>query len=322
MKTEILSKLKNSDGYVSGQELCESLQVSRTAVWKVINQLREEGYIIEALNNKGYRIVATPDILSKSEIESSISPDYDIIYLDEVDSTNNYAKLVAERGAKNQTLVVSDTQTAGKGRRGRNFISPKGVSIFMTLLLRPEILPQKASQITIVAAMAVRDGIMKSTGMDCNIKWPNDIICGGKKLCGILTEMSCEMQSVNYVVVGIGINVNNTVFPEDIEKVATSIKLETGVDTQRSVLIASVMEAFDKYYTLFLKTGDLSLIKGKYNEHLINAGKTVNVISTNGSYEAIAIEMDDDGELIVKKDGVLTKVLSGEVSVRGVYGYV
>lgn len=322
MKTEILSKLKNSDGYVSGQELCESLQVSRTAVWKVINQLREEGYIIEALNNKGYRIVATPDILSKSEIESSISPDYDIIYLDEVDSTNNYAKLVAERGAKNQTLVVSDTQTAGKGRRGRNFISPNGVSIFMTLLLRPEILPQKASQITIVAAMAVRDGIMKSTGMDCNIKWPNDIICGGKKLCGILTEMSCEMQSVNYVVVGIGINVNNTVFPEDIEKVATSIKLETGVDTQRSGLIASVMEAFDKYYTLFLKTGDLSLIKGKYNKHLINAGKTVNVISTNGSYEAIAIEMDDDGELIVKKDGVLTKVLSGEVSVRGVYGYV
>ncbi len=322
MKTEILSKLKNSDGYVSGQELCESLQVSRTAVWKVINQLREEGYIIEALNNKGYRIVATPDILSKSEIESSISPDYDIIYLDEVDSTNNYAKLVAERGAKNQTLVVSDTQTAGKGRRGRNFISPNGVSIFMTLLLRPEILPQKASQITIVAAMAVRDGIMKSTGMDCNIKWPNDIICGGKKLCGILTEMSCEMQSVNYVVVGIGINVNNTVFPEDIEKVATSIKLETGVDTQRSGLIASVMEAFDKYYTLFLKTGDLSLIKAKYNEHLINAGKTVNVISTNESYEAIAIEMDDEGELIVKKDGVLTKVLSGEVSVRGVYGYV
>ncbi len=322
MKTEILAKLKQSQDYVSGQELCTQLNVTRTAVWKVINQLRDEGYIIEAVKNKGYKIAQSPDILSKSEIESSRLEGYSVEYLDETDSTNNHAKLIAEKGAANKTLVVSDAQSAGKGRRGRSFDSPKGVSIFMSLLLRPDIIPNKASMITIVAAMAVREGIEKATGLLCSIKWPNDIICNGKKVCGILTEMSCEMQSVNYVVVGIGINVNNAVFPKEIENIATSIKLETKESSCRSQIISEVIKGFEKYYCLFLKSQDLSLLKEEYNKYLVNVDNKVRVIGTNGDYEAIAKGIDDDGELIVNKDGKPTKVLSGEVSVRGVYGYV
>lgn len=322
MKTEILAKLKQSQDYVSGQELCTQLNVTRTAVWKVINQLRDEGYIIEAVKNKGYKIAQSPDILSKSEIESSLLEGYSVEYLDETDSTNNHAKLIAEKGAANKTLVVSDAQSAGKGRRGRSFDSPKGVSIFMSLLLRPDIIPNKASMITIVAAMAVREGIEKATGLLCSIKWPNDIICNGKKVCGILTEMSCEMQSVNYVVVGIGINVNNVVFPKEIENIATSIKLETKENSCRSQIISEVIKGFEKYYDLFLKSQDMSMLKEEYNKYLVNVDNKVRVIGTNGDYEAIAKGIDDDGELIVNKDGKLTKVLSGEVSVRGVYGYV
>lgn len=359
MKTKILEMLKNSEEYVSGQEICDSLNVSRTAIWKIMNKLREDGYIIEAVKNKGYKLCETPDILSKSEIESSfatskIASDYEIVYLDEIDSTNNYAKLIAEQGAKDLTLVVSDCQTKGKGRRGRSFESPKGVGIFMTYLLKPDIPPIKASMLTIIAATAVRMGIHKSTGLDCKIKWPNDIVSNGKKVCGILTEMSAEMEGINYVVVGIGINVNNEAFPAEIANVATSIKIE--VDSmrnkddiltmdnkssknksvtqdncvsqdiigfvQRSKVIAAVTEAFDKYYREFVKCQDLSCIRADYDKYLINAGEKVKIVKGDESYEAIAKGIADTGELIIERNGNIEKVMSGEVSVRGVYGYV
>lgn len=327
MKSEILSLLKNTSDYLSGQKICDTLGVSRTAVWKIIKQLKEEGYVIDSVNNKGYRLLSCPDILSKEEIFSSLelagtSFVRKIIYLNEVDSTNTRAKLEAENGACDGTLIVADEQTKGKGRRGRSFSSPKGVGIFMTLILKPEILPQKASMLTLIAGLAVCNGIRQVTDLDVKIKWPNDIVYNGKKICGILTEMSAEMDYVNHIVVGIGINVNHSDFPEEIKDVATSLYLETGRTFRRSDLIAAVIKEWEAYYEIFLKTKDLSLLKDDYNSRMINTNKKVLVIRGDDSYEAVARTIDADGELLVEKDGTLVKVMSGEVSVRGVYGYV
>lgn len=327
MKSKILELLKTTDDYISGQRLCETFGVSRTAVWKVIKQLKDEGYVIDSVNNKGYKILSSPDILSESEIKSALSLTDTtilnrIIYLDEVDSTNTRAKLEADTGAPGWTLVTADRQISGKGRRGRSFDSPAGVGIFMTLILKPDFPPVKASMLTLISGLAVCKGLREVTGIPAMIKWPNDIVINGKKICGILTEMSSEMEYINYVVVGIGINVNNDKFPQDIADVATSVRLETGKVFRRSDIIASVIKHLKKYYDIFLRTEDLSLLKEEYNSLMINTGKRVLVIRGDENYEAVAKSIDNDGELIIERDGQVMKVMSGEVSVRGVYGYV
>ena len=326
MKTEILRYLKEADGYISGQELCERFQVSRTAVWKVVRQLEAEGYEIEAVRNRGYRLKTAGDILSQAEILSSIRGSWagrEILYLDEVDSTNPAAKKAAENGAVHGTLVVSERQTGGKGRRGRAWDSPRGTGIFMTLILRPNMAPVHASMLTLVAALAVADGIRECTGAESLIKWPNDIVMSGKKICGILTEMSADPDCINYVAVGIGINVNMEEFPEEIRGVAASIFTETGKKTKRSLLISAVMAAFERYYEVFMKTTDMSGLLEDYNGKLANCGRTVRVLDPAGEYSGTAIGIDREGELLVEmEDTTVRRVLSGEVSVRGIYGYV
>lgn len=326
MKTEILRYLKEADGYISGQELCERFQVSRTAVWKVVRQLEAEGYEIEAVRNRGYRLKTAGDILSQAEILSSIRGSWagrEILYLDEVDSTNTAAKKAAENGAVHGTLVVSERQTGGKGRRGRAWDSPRGTGIFMTLILRPNMAPVHASMLTLVAALAVADGIRECTGAESLIKWPNDIVMSGKKICGILTEMSADPDCINYVAVGIGINVNMEEFPEEIRGVAASIFTETGKKTKRSLLISAVMAAFERYYEVFMKTTDMSGLLKDYNGKLANCGRTVRVLDPAGEYSGTAIGIDREGELLVEmEDTTVRRVLSGEVSVRGIYGYV
>lgn len=326
MKTEILRYLKEADGYISGQELCERFQVSRTAVWKVVRQLEAEGYEIEAVRNRGYRLKTAGDILSQAEILSSIRGSWagrEILYLDEVDSTNTAAKKAAENGAVHGTLVVSERQTGGKGRRGRAWDSPRGTGIFMTLILRPNMAPVHASMLTLVAALAVADGIRECTGAESLIKWPNDIVMSGKKVCGILTEMSADPDCINYVAVGIGINVNMEEFPEEIRGVAASIFTETGKKTKRSLLISAVMAAFERYYEVFMKTTDMSGLLKDYNGKLANCGRTVRVLDPAGEYSGTAIGIDREGELLVEmEDTTVRRVLSGEVSVRGIYGYV
>ena len=325
MKTKILEELKNNNGYISGQDLCEKCNVSRTAIWKVINQLKAEGYEIDSVSNKGYKIISYPDILSKSEIQSSLSENtfvQEVVYLESVDSTNNKAKILGEEGALDGTLIVSELQQAGKGRRGKGFQSPKGEGIYMTLLLRPEIVPIKASMITIVAAMAAREGLLKACNIDGKIKWPNDIVVEGKKICGILTEMSSELDCINHVVVGMGFNVNNSNMPDDIKDIAVSVKMITGKEYKRSNIIAEVIRAFEKYYKLFLQSENLENIKKEYNKNLIHFNKEVVIIKGNEKYTAKSLGIDDDGELLIKREGVEEKVISGEVSVRGVYGYV
>ena len=326
MKTEILRYLKEADGYISGQELCERFQVSRTAVWKVVGHLEAEGYEIEAVRNRGYRLKTAGDILSQAEILSSIRGSWagrEILYLDEVDSTNTAAKKAAENGAVHGTLVVSERQTGGKGRRGRAWDSPRGTGIFMTLILRPNMAPVHASMLTLVAALAVADGIRECTGAESLIKWPNDIVMSGKKVCGILTEMSADPDCINYVAVGIGINVNMEEFPEEIRGVAASIFTETGKKTKRSLLISAVMAAFERYYEVFMKTTDMSGLLEDYNGKLANCGRTVRVLDPAGEYSGTAIGIDREGELLVEmEDTTVRRVLSGEVSVRGIYGYV
>lgn len=325
MKAEILTILKDMDGYVSGQELCERFGVSRTAVWKAMNQLKKEGYEIESVQNKGYHLVKTPDILSKNELVSIRKTKWvgtEICYFDVTDSTNTQAKSLGEGDAPNGTLVVAGKQESGRGRRGRSFESPAGTGIFMTLLLRPEIEPQNASMLTLVSALAVAKGIEHMVDLPVQIKWPNDIVINGKKVCGILTEMSAQMDYVNYIVIGIGINVGNEEFPEEIKDVATSIYLESGKHVNRAMLIEKIWEEFEDYYELYEKTQDLSSLVKEYDSYLVNRGQKVRVLDSKEPYEGKAMGITDRGELIVDTWEARRLVSAGEVSVRGVYGYV
>lgn len=326
MKGEILKLLKETDGYVSGQELCRRFGVSRTAVWKVINQLKEEGYEIEAVRNRGYALKGAGDVLSEAELLSCLKTEWAggrTVYFDATDSTNIQAKRLAEAHAPHGTLVVSDRQDGGKGRRGRSWASPSGVGIWMSLILRPEIAPSSASMLTLAAALAVREGIQEETGLSPLIKWPNDLVLNGKKICGILTEMSTELMEIQYVITGIGINVNQREFPPEIRDTATSLSLEAGRSFRRSSLIAAILKAFEKDYAAFLKTGDLSLLLEEYNACLVNRGKEVCILDPSGEYRAVAEGIDESGSLLVTlPDGTRREIISGEVSVRGIYGYV
>jgi BirA family biotin operon repressor/biotin-[acetyl-CoA-carboxylase] ligase len=333
MKTdEILKKLRDAEGYVSGQELCEYYGVSRTAIWKAIKQLEKEGYTIEAQSNKGYRLVEASgiDVFSKVEIESQMDTNWvgkKLVFHKETGSTNLDAKKLADEGAASGALVVADMQTAGRGRRGRDWVSPAGKDIYMTLMLRPECRPDKASALTLVMALAVLEGIQDvikmPNGASLGIKWPNDIVINNKKTCGILTEMSAELDGIHYVVIGVGINVNQTEFAEDIRNTATSMYIESGEKINRSKLVARVMHYFEEDYEIFANTWDLTGLVDKYNKYLVNCGKEVRVLDPKGEYDAFAEGINENGELIVRrKDNDETVlVYAGEVSVRGVYGY-
>lgn len=326
MKTEILRFLKEAQDYLSGQELCEQLGVSRTAVWKVIRQLQEEGYEIEAVRNRGYRLAESGDVFTEAELESVISTRVagrNLVFLDMVDSTNTRAKQLAEAGAPDGTLVVAKTQSSAKGRRGRSWMAPSGTGVWFSLLLRPKIAPEHASMLTLVAAMAVEKGIRDLAGIEGRIKWPNDIVIEGKKVCGILTEMSASLDDVNHVVVGIGINTNIREFPEELRDKATSLFLVSGQVVRRAALLNAVLLAWEEYYGKYLQTEDMSLLAAGYNARLAGLGGMVRVLAPKQEYTGISRGINHKGELLVEReDGTVTEVMSGEVSVRGIYGYV
>ena len=327
MKTKILSLLKDSDSYVSGQDICNYFGVSRTAVWKAINQLKKEGYVIEAVPNKGYYLKTSPDIFSYSEIKSVLNTKWigeELYFFEEIDSTNTKAKQLEETGDSSGTLVVSNMQTSGKGRRGRHWDSPSDTGVFMTLILKPNMNPSKASMLTLVMALAVVKAcneIVESSS--CYIKWPNDIVLNNKKICGILTEMSAEMDYINHIVIGIGINANVASFPEELKEKATSIKIENENEVKRALLINRILVHFEQEYETFMQNKSLKEQLQEYNKFLINKDKEVTIIEHSNQYQGVALGIDEAGELLVKKeDGKIEAVYAGEVSVRGIYGYV
>lgn len=283
MKTKVRTALKEKDGYVTGRDLSE----------KALKTIRSTEWVGE-----------------------------EICYFPVVDSTNTKAKQLAEEGYPAGTLVVAEQQEAGRGRRGRGWESPQGAGIFMTLLLKPEIEPNNASMLTLVAALAVSAAITKQTDRPAAIKWPNDIVMNGKKVCGILTEMSAQIDYVNHIVIGIGINVHNETFPEELSEMATSLYLETGEHLNRAELIEEIWENFERYYAIFLETQDLSGLVREYDAHLVNRNQVVKVLDPKEPFEGRARGITARGELIVDTWESRRLVSAGEVSVRGVYGYV
>ena len=325
MKEEILRLLRSADGYISGQELCNRFGVSRTAVWKAINQLKEAGYEIEAQQNKGYKLMAAPDLMTEAEIKSLMHTDWvakEVLYFDTIDSTNIKAQELAEKGYPSGTLVVADKQESGKGRRGRSWGSPSGTGIFMTLMIKPDINPNNASMLTLVAALAVAKAITSVTGEEALIKWPNDIVVNGKKVCGILTEMNAQFDYINHIVIGIGINVHNESFPEELQDHAGSLLLECGKRVHRADLIEAFLEEFERLYAIYLQTEDLSALQEEYDQLLVNRGRQVRVLDPKEPFEGKAMGITKKGELIVDTWESRKLVSSGEVSVRGIYGYV
>mgnify|MGYP002423317741 CR=1 FL=1 len=328
-KSDILTLLRNSRDYVSGQQLCDQFGVSRTAVWKAINQLKEEGYRIEAVSHKGYRLLESPDVLSRSEVLSRLKTKWagqQLFYLEETGSTNIDAKRYAEEGEPHGTTVIAEKQNAGRGRRGKYWESPPGSAIYMTIMLKPDFAPDKASMLTLVMALSVAEAITEATGLQAGIKWPNDVVVNKKKVCGILTELNVETDYIRHVVIGVGINVNNGApeeFPEEIRETATSLRIEAGTPFSRAELLERVLERFEKNYDTFVTTLDLRLLIEAYGRYLLNLNMEVNVLDPKGSYTGVARGISTTGELLVEKeDGEMKTVYAGEVSVRGLYGYI
>ncbi len=325
LKEEILTILQESKGsFVSGQILCNQLGVTRTAVWKNILLLRKEGYLIEAVTKKGYCLTDDSMTYNAFEITKELRKsglDMEVLFQNSVDSTNLWAFEVSNQ--YDNVLLVADEQTHGKGRRGRSWSSLPGCGIWMSYLMKPKIQIGNASMITLVFALAIAHAITKVYERRVEIKWPNDIVYRGKKICGILTEMRSDTDGIRALVCGIGINANTTDFPKELESVATSLKKSFGVPVSRVKLISEIMKHFDVYFGKFLKTEDLSELKAEYEEILANRDKDVFLIGEETAQKVFCKGINNRGELVVIDENRREmQIHSGEVSVRGIYGYV
>ncbi|MGB9678398.1 MAG: biotin--[acetyl-CoA-carboxylase] ligase [Thermoanaerobacteraceae bacterium] len=325
LKSEILQILKdNTEKYTSGQYLCSKFNVSRTAVWKCINQLKKEGYNIKSHHKLGYRLLKSSEFLYYEEISPFLNTKFigrNFIHYDIINSTNTFAKEIASK-SPDGTLVIAEEQTSGRGRLGRSWVSPKGCGIWMSIILKPHLNPQNALQITQVAALAIQKAIVNITNLNAKIKWPNDIIINNKKVCGILTEMNSEIDKINYIIAGIGINVNCTNFPEEIKNIATSLSLEKKHNIDRKKILIEILNLFENYYMAFLDKGFTS-IKNLIVDNSLTIGKDVKIIYNNKELKGKAIGIDDNGYLIIKTASEeIIPVISSEVSVRSLSDYI
>ena len=321
-KEEILSCLRKSGGYVSGEDLSDHLNVSRTAVWKNINTLRNSGYGIESITNRGYKLISCPDIMLPEEIESGLKTTIlakKIYCYDSIDSTNQEAKRQALGGAPNGSLFIAEQQNSGKGRLGRTWASPSGTGLWFSVLLRSNLIPIPVTSVTLLAGLAVCRTIRTCTGCPAMIKWPNDIVIGSKKVCGILTEMAAEIDRIDYVVVGIGINVNNASFAAELKVKATSLQLETGTAIFRVGLLQEILRSFESL--LESHKTDPSVLLEEYKHLCVSLTRRVGFTRNKEALEGTAVDISSEGELIVQcDDGTLIPVSSGEVTVQGIYG--
>ncbi|MDI3528743.1 MAG: BirA family transcriptional regulator [Thermoanaerobacter sp.] len=325
LRQRLLRLLKENKGeYISGQKLSEQLNVSRTAIWKHINELKNEGYQIEAHHKLGYMLVSEPDLLIYEEVSPYLTTNFigkNYIHKLVIDSTNNFAKEMASK-VPDGTVIIAEEQTAGRGRLGRSWISQKGCGIWMSIILKPNIQPQEALNLTQVAAISVVKAIEEVFHVESKIKWPNDIILNNKKVCGILTEMSSEIDKINYVIIGIGVNVNCDNFPEELKGKATSLYLETNSKVDRKKLTASILNNLEFYYNAYLQKG-FEYIRPICIEKSITIGRQIKVIANEGEIEGKAVTIDNNGSLVVEtKEGKRLSIMSGDVSVRGLLDYV
>ena len=302
---------------VSGEQLAKELGVSRNAVWKVMNRLREGGYKIDAVTNRGYRLLSAPDLLCETEIRrwlttKEMGRKLEIHEL--LDSTNNRAKALAAEGAPHGTAVIADSQTGGRGRRGRSFFSPEHSGIYLTVILRPSCTPEQASLLTSMAAVATARAIEKTADADVKIKWVNDLYLGNRKICGILSEAGMNMESgqLDHVAVGIGVNTARMAFPPELQEIATSVGNETGTVPDRNRLIAEILNELEKLYDEQDSTAFLRESRRRSNV----IGRDITVIEGEKRYPARAVDIDSRGRLIIETPEGRTRLNYGEVSLR------
>jgi BirA family transcriptional regulator, biotin operon repressor / biotin---[acetyl-CoA-carboxylase] ligase len=309
------------NGFVSGELISRELRVSRTAVWKHINGLRDAGYIIEAIPSRGYHLLSSPDILSVEEVREKLCTTRigrQLVCLPETISTNDYAFRLADDGAEEGTVVIADAQNGGKGRRGRVWSSPSGVNLYCSVVLRPAIMPHEAPQLTFLSAVAVARAIEGTTALKTEIKWPNDVLIKGRKVAGLLNEMNAETDGINFVILGIGVNLNMThaQFPVDLRSPATSLLLEHGLPVNRAQFAARMLGELDRLYTDFLHHG-FGPVRDEWQQRCNANGHEV-VVSEGGveTVRGMFHGIDGDGALLVQfPDGMVERILNGDVSV-------
>lgn len=321
MKYKILETLIKSNDFLTDERISRELGISTNCVCENIEKLKLDGNEIEYDEKKGYRILNTSDMLCfpyvfpKTEFVGK-----KVFYFDKIDSTNKVAK---ETKCCDGDLFISDMQTNGRGRMGKNWLSPSGCGIWMSIVLYPRIDMEKIMQVSLVAGISVCESLNNMYGIDCKIKWPNDIVCEGKKICGILVETKTEEKNVLKVIVGIGVNVNNETFPDELSDLAVSLKQITGKKQKRVDIVNYILRCFEKNYKLLFCENKSELIIDKYKKKCINIGKKVVSFGKNGKICGTAVDISSAGELIILEDnGKKTTVNSGEVSVRGIYGYI
>ncbi len=317
-REEILRLFRQSRDFVSGEELSRSLGVSRTAIWKQIGLLREQGYTIQALPSRGYRLVAGPDKLLPAEIKAGIGNRVvgrEVVFFEETDSTNLRAQALGDAGAVEGTVIIADRQSAGKGRLGRQWFSPPGVNLYASILLRPPISPRFAPQLTFVSAVAVARALEEIAGLETTVKWPNDILLNGKKVAGLLNELSAETERVHYVVLGIGVNLNMAAdeFPADLRYPATSVAIEKGETVSRLAFVRCLLHHVEHLYELYLLKGFAPLLRA-WESLFELTGHAAEVDCQERLLRGIVEGLDDDGALLLRlPSGATERILAGDV---------
>lgn len=311
---EIIQFLRSAQGYISGEEISRQLKISRAAIWKHMQSLRDIGYEIEAVPHLGYRLASSPDKLIADEILHGLTTKTfgrNIIAHDSVDSTMDEAFHLGMDGAVEGTIICAETQTKGRGRLGRSWMSPKGKGIYFSLILRPRLSPNQMPQLTLMAAVSIAQAIKKNVGVAVAIKWPNDLLIDGKKVAGILTELRAEVDQMKFVVLGVGINVNSSA--SQLIETATSLKTSSGNTIDRVELLQEVLSHLERWYQSIHK-GDFSKVLAVWRELSCTLHQRVRVTDGYGAIEGVAVDLDHDGALLIKQDdGKIIRRLAGDV---------
>ncbi len=325
MKDKIIERLYLEKGFVSGEVISNEYGLSRTAIWKYVKSLREEGYEIESRTKKGYMLVSIPDNINYKQIQKDLKTSIigkEIFYYDSLESTNTKAKEIALQ-INEGALVVADEQTAGKGRLGRKWTSPKNKGLYMSVILKPKTNPANIARLTLLGAAAINLALL-DIGIKSEIKWPNDIVINGKKVAGVLTEMNSELGTINYIVLGIGINVNIDLdqIPEELKEKATSLRIIKGEDIDRRELFVRLFTRIDELYKEFLQTGEIERAIQICIDNSAVIGKEIVVHQGEDKRQGRAIEINKKGELLVEFETGVENLFSGEISIRGEQGYI